>query len=464
MPRTDKLLSALWGLALAATLWCVASMAFTSAYKAHPDEKDHVGAGQYYMEYWDPPQPGDERARGAYSNYGVSYLHQLDAVYFFAGKFARLVKPLAGEDYLALRLFNVGLFALLMALCWRLPTRYRPGVLPLFISPQGWYVFSYFNGDALPLALSFITVYLLAGLLRDEALGAGAGTGEPAVSTGHAGKGVLAVQAGQTRRLLLLGATLGLLSVSKQNYYVYLAYFGAFWGLTVWQSRNSPVLPLPSLRQAGLALALAAAIFVVRYGAHAWVVRDQAPDVVAKVAEKFAAEEFKPSKQEAGGGFWGSRMRTKGVTLVEMFTGEWKWHVFTFRSAFGKYGGMEIEAPLIFYRYIGWAFWGFMALLTANLAVGGRQAREGWLLWLVFSVLTVGQALWHSWTADFQAQGRYLFPILGMTACLMTRFASGGAANLTISRLRMGLWGLGLTLWGMSLWSFVAVGLARIPR
>lgn len=446
MPRADKLLSALWALALAATLWCVASMAFTSAYKAHPDEKDHVGAGQYYMEYWDPPQPGDERARGAYSNYGVSYLHQLDAVYFFAGKFARLVKPLAGEDYLALRLFNVGLFALLMALCWRLPLRYRVGVLPLFISPQSWYVFSYFNGDALPLALSFITVYLLAGLLRDEAPGGGAG------------------QAGQTRRLLVLGATLGMLSISKQNYYVYLAYFGAFWGLAVWQSRQRPVLPLPSLRQAGMALALAAAIFGVRYGVQAWVVRDQAPDVVAKVAEQFAAEEFKPSKQEAGGGFWGSRMRSKGVTLVEMFTGEWKWHVFTFRSAFGKYGAMEIEAPLIFYRYIGWAFWGFMALLAANMAVSGRQAREAWGLWLAFSLLTVGQSLWHSWTADFQAQGRYLFPILAMTACLMTRFSSGEPANLTVSRLRTGLWGLGLALWGMSLWSFVAVGLARIPR
>lgn len=446
MPRADKLLSALWALTLAATLWCVASMAFTSAYKAHPDEKDHVGAGQYYMEYWDPPQPGDERARGAYSNYGVSYLHQLDAVYFFAGKFARLVKPLAGEDYLALRLFNVGLFALLMALCWRLPARYRLGVLPLFISPQGWYVFSYFNGDALPLALSFITVYLLAGLLRDEAPG-----GE-------------AVQAGQTRRLLLLGATLGMLSISKQNYYVYLAYFGAFWGLAVWQSRGRPVLPLPSLRQTGLALALAVAIFGVRYGVQAWVVRDQAPDVVAKVAEQFAAEEFKPSKQEAGGGFWGSRMRSKGVTLVEMFTGEWKWHVFTFRSAFGKYGAMEIEAPLIFYRYIGWVFWAFMALLAANMAVGGRQAREAWGLWLVFSLLTVGQSLWHSWTADFQSQGRYLFPILAMTACLMTRFSSVEPATPTAARLRLGLWGLGLALWGMSLWSFVAVGLARIPR
>jgi len=113
---------------------------------------------------------------------------------------------------------------------------------------------------------------------------------------------------------------------------------------------------------------------------------------------------------------------------------------------------------------MGWAFWAFMALLAANMAVGGRQAREGWLLWLAFSLMTVGQSLWHSWTADFQAQGRYLFPILAMTACLMTRFSSGEPATPTAARLRLGLWGLGLTLWGMSLWSFVAVGLARIPR
>jgi hypothetical protein len=439
--------NALWFAMTTAVLAVVVTMALVSAYKAHPDEKDHVGAGQYYMEYWDPPKVGDERAAGAYSNYGVSYLNQLDAVYFLAGKFARAVKPLAGSDYLALRLFNVSLLALLVALSWRLPTGARVAFLPLFISPQAWYVFSYFNGDALPLALTFVAAWFLARLVED---GGGSEAGRS--------------QAGsQVGRLAGLGLTLGLLAISKQNYYVFLAYFLCLWVVVAWRGRAGspaafPVASPVTLRQAGLALALAVAVFGARYGAHVWIERQQPPDAAAKVAEQVAPQEFKPSTLEKGGGFWGSRMRSKGVTFTEMFTGEWKWHIFTFRSAFGKYGAMDIEAPLIFYRYVGWALDAFALVLFAALLRSGPQGRALAGLLALFACLTVFQSVWHSWNNDFQAQGRYLFPILGMAACAVACCRRG------FGRLGPALWAAGLLMWGMSLWSFAAVGLAAIPR
>lgn len=437
LPFQRASLGVLWFAMTAATLAAVAVMAFSSAYKAHPDEKDHVGAGQYYMQYWDPPKVGDPRAMGAYSNYGVSYLNQLDAVYFIAGKFARLVKPLAGPDYLCLRLFNVALFALLAFLGWRLRGRNRVVFLPLFISPQAWYVFSYFNGDALPLALTFVVAFLLARILED------AGSAPPRLACPGLG------------RLLGLGLTLGLLAISKQNYYVFLVFFLCLWLVMAWfGGTERPV----SLRPAVLALSLAVAVFAVRYGANVWIERHQAPDVADKVAERIAPQEFKPSVLEKGGGFWGARMRSKGVTLVQMFTGEWKWHIFTFRSAFGKYGAMDIEAPLIFYRYIGWMLDAFAAVLFIALLRGGREARAGAGLLALFVFLTVFQSLWHSWTNDFQAQGRYLFPILGMAACALARFED------RLGRLGPALWAVGIGMWGMSMWSFVAVGLAKIPR
>jgi hypothetical protein len=427
----------LWFLLTTATLGLVVTMAFSSAFNAHPDEKDHVGAGQYYMEYWDPPKIGDERALGAYSNYGVSYLNQLDAVYFVAGKFACLVKPFVGKDYLALRLFNVGLLVLLTVLAWRLPAKYRIGFLPFYITPQAWYVFSYFNGDALPLALTFVSAFLLVRSVEDV---------DPLQARPS---GI------NNRQLFLLGATLGILAISKQNYYVFLAFLLCSWLVMAWFDREKCLL---GLRQAGLVLGLAGVIFCARYGAHVWIVRHQPVDAAAKVAEQIAPAEFKPSALEKGEGFWGSRMRSKGVTLVEMFTGEWKWHIFTFRSAFGKYGTMDIEAPLIFYRYIGWALDAFAVVLFAALLRAGPQARVMACLLLVFTCLTVFQSLWHSWTSDFQSQGRYLFPILGMAACVLIRFAS------LLGRLGTALWAVGLCMWGMSAWSFVAVGLARIPK
>jgi hypothetical protein len=439
---------------MTAALLMVCAMAGLSAFNAHPDEKDHVGAGQYYMTYWDPPAIGDERARGAYSNYGVSYLNQLDAVYFFAGKFARAVKPLAGEDHLALRCFNVALFGLLAMLCWRLAPGRRVLFLPLLITPQAWYVFSYFNGDALPLALSFVAACQMAGMVDARAGESGDHGGGGRSSSPAAGDGLIR-GGSMSWRAARLGLTLGLLAISKQNYYVFLAFLACWWVVLAVMERGA--LPVGA-RDFALVIALAVLVFGVRYGAHVWAVGHQPPDMQAKVAEQMAAEEFKPSKNVGGEGFWGARMRDKGVTLAQMFTGEWKWHVFTFRSAFGKYGAMNIEAPLIFYRYAGWAFWAFSASLAGALALSGRIGASSSVMLVVFGCLTVFQSLWHSWTADFQSQGRYLFPILGMMACSMLRFESFG------TWWRRLVAGVGCVLFGMSAWSFLAVGLARIAR
>ncbi|WP_243438418.1 hypothetical protein [Fundidesulfovibrio soli] len=487
--RPNPLTRLLWLAAMCATMAVVCAMSFVSAFNAHPDEKDHVGAGRYYMEYWDPPKVGDERARGAYSNYGVSYLNQLDAVYFFAGKFASVVKPLAGKDYLALRLFNVCLLGWLMLLFWRLSPPYRVSFLPLFISPQIWYIFSYFNGDALPLALSFLAVFLACRLLEqtDALSGLSSGTFEDVVASHATMMNVTGGSPGSGVRmgtLVKLGLVLGLLTVSKQNYYVFLAFFLCFWAVAVSVARR----PALGLRQAALVLALLAGVLGLRLGVDAWVVGHQAPDAVYKAAEQLAAEDFKPSKQAEGKGFWGMNMRAQGLTFQEMFT-KWNWHIWTQRTSFGVYGYMKIYAPLLFYRYITWMLYALLAaallpVLLARPAVPepGRASRESGLtviptpdalagpatgrlyrwalagMFLLFAALTVAQSFWHSWTADFQAQGRYFFPILGMLGSLLACFA------IPYRRFQPLVWVVGACMWGMSIWSFVNVGLERIGR
>lgn len=424
-----------------AVLAVVVRMATVSAFNAHPDEKDHVSAGKYYMEYWDPPKVGDPRAEGAYSNYGISYLHQLDAVYFFAGKFARLLLPLAGTDYLALRLFNVTLLGILMLLFWRLPWEARPAFLPLFISPQIWYIFSYFNGDALPLFCSFLVVYFLARILGTVQ---GQGLTQSGSRCFHT-----------PLRFLGLGATLGVIAVSKQNYYVFLAFFAGCITLVAWLGQTGG-LPW---RRLLLILGLALAIFGARWGVTAWVDRQQPVDAVARMAEQVAAEDKKPSKIVAGQAYWGINMRGQGVTWQQMFTGEWKWHVFTLRTSFGVYDYLKIETkPLVYYRYMFYLVCALLGLTLASIAWSGWEGRAMAALWVCCVLLTLFQSFWHSWTADFQAQGRYFFPILGMTGCLMVRFWRQLAA------VRPALWALGFVMWGMSLWSFVSVGLAQIPR
>ena len=100
----------LFGLVAAGILAAMSTMALDSRLNAHPDELDHVNAGRYFIQYWDFPALDDPRLSNTFSNYGVTYLQQLDVVYFFAGKFAKIVSPLLGTDYIALRFFNIFLF------------------------------------------------------------------------------------------------------------------------------------------------------------------------------------------------------------------------------------------------------------------------------------------------------------------------------------------------------------------
>lgn len=424
------------GLAVAVIVACLCAMAVTSRFNVHPDERDHVNAGRYFIEYWDFPAQDDPRLAGTYSNYGVTYLQQLDVVYFFAGKFAAVLTPFGVPDYLALRFFNVTLYCLLMVLFFRLPGAKKLVFLPLFISPQIWYIFSYFNGDAFPFFLSFGLVFLAAR--ADFPLdGVRFSWRDPGL-----------------RRLAAMGLVLGGICVSKQNYYVLAGFVAAFFGVCGLASGRFRAAG----RDAAMVLCLAALVFGGRSLHYAYVNRTVEGDTSNRNAERYAAKEYKPSAQEAGTQFWGLGMREQGLTYPQLFT-IWDWHIWSFRTAFGVYDYMKIYAPYIFYRYIGYLFWSLLLVLA--LAVGwrgGPGAMLSVLTFFFFAGLTVFQSTWHSWIHDFQAQGRYLFPVAAMGGLVLGRYARAAATSLPLALP------LALGLYGMSLYSFLWIGLATIPR
>lgn len=417
------------------TLVVMVRMASVSALNAHPDEVYHVGAARYFIDYWDFPRIGDERTYQSYSNYGVSYLQQLDVVYFLAGKFAKAVSPLVPQDYLALRYFNIFLFAILMALLFRLPDRKKLALLPLFCSPQVWYVFSYFNGDAFPLFVSYLLVYLFA---RREF---------------PADVPSFSLKSKNVRWLIQLALILGILLISKQNYYVLIAFFLSFLALLAVQERK---IRLGAKNLAVIAL-VAATLFSCRFAYHAYVNRELPPDAVSKIAERFAADDMKPSAQACGESFWGMRMRAQGLAFPEMFT-TWNWHIWTFRTSFGVYDYMKIYAPLIHYRYVKWALLAFFLSVSLAIAKTGRKGLQVLGFFLVFAGLTIFQAVYHSWTNDFQAQGRYLFPLAAMSSLVMARF------DAALWRHRYLILLCALALYCLGMYSFIGVGLEQIAR
>src|SRR5229473_6407827 len=166
-----------------------------------PDEYLHRSAARYYIDHWLPPKVGDAATLDSYSrDYGFSYLNETDAVYFFAGKFARLISPLVSNHDIGFRLFNVVLLAVLAYLCAMRPRAYLV-FLPLLLSPQIWYIFSYFNGDAFPLFLAMLIAYQVA-------------TADSLFNRYLESPGILRRIAG----IFLFGLLVALLALSKKNY------------------------------------------------------------------------------------------------------------------------------------------------------------------------------------------------------------------------------------------------------
>ena len=116
---------------------------------------------RYYYSHWIPPRVDSPEIIGSYSAYGASYLNELDIVYPIAAKVSQLWSVFGLEEATSLRLFNVLLFGGLLGIAASFQMSW-PTALVLLLTPQVWYVFSYFNADAFALFLSLVTTMMYA--------------------------------------------------------------------------------------------------------------------------------------------------------------------------------------------------------------------------------------------------------------------------------------------------------------
>jgi hypothetical protein len=467
--------------------WLLAvCMAALSAFDAHPDERFHVAAGAYYLDDWLPPRATEANLAPSLSRYGFTYLGEIDATDFLAGKLASLL-PASIPDYLRFRAFNLLLFGILVVVYWRRREPFAPYAL-LLLTPQIWYVFSYFNNDALPLFLSL--------LLADLAFGARAplvaAFSEPlrrATLPPLAGAGILA----------------GLLVLTKSNYLPFLAFviFFAFWkafGLApaaagiatagIYLARTRSFLTMSaSAFQACLAVGAAATAALVApllwrsratrarvaHGAlvalvalavagpplaYDRVINGPGPEkagALGAIAEKHAVPEYRPSDSADTDSFFGLRLRDKGVALHELLVKPWSWPVKTEQSFTGYYGYMKIRGPAAYYIAI-FALYVFLLAYTSRAILLRGELIEKELLVVAagFGGGVIALSLYHSWINDFQAQGRYLFPVLVLFAIPFTH-----AARLFQGRVVPALLEIAFFLSSLS---FVFVGLRRIAK
>jgi hypothetical protein len=468
-------------------------------WRGPPDEHGHRGSAHYYVDHWLPPRVGDPATLPSYSlDYGFSYINDPDMVYFLAGKFAALLSPVVPNLDLGFRLFNAFLLVVLAALCF-LHSRAWPVFVPLCVSPQIWYIFSYFNGDALPLFLSVI----VAQQVVDPESRFNRFLDTPGLRGPWCGP-------------LLLGLLLALLLLSKKNYYSFIALLpaalalvrfnktsalllgsmavgGSAWYLH-WTAQNTVVAgqqPASPAWAAVIAAIAAVAIFaaivaqrstrreravtlgkLALLGALAaafvaprfvWDARlhgslDQKRVAIGNLQEQIAKPAYKPSTiyTRDTKTYHGIELRSRGTPLTALFDPPWQWHLRTFATATGVYGWLQFEATGGYFQAMLASYLGLLGVYAWAVVRARRpEAIVGFVLVAGFSALTVGVALFTSWVHDFQAQGRYLFPIvpmLGAGLFLVRDSIPRSAAALAIT-----------TCFLLGLYSFLFIGFRYVP-
>lgn len=423
--------------ALAAVLGLIAVMATISSLGAHPDEMVHVRAGEYMQRHFLPPPVDAEEARNTYSVYGVSRLHSGEIAYFFLGRFTHAFHAVAAPTFMLQRSFNIVLWAilLLLALAYR---DFSLLMLPALLSPQIWYMFSYVNSEGFAFFVMMLAAYQL-------------------VSPHSSLNTLLQGGPGTARRrwfgVFCLGVLLGVLLLLKKNFDFFLLYIGLYflWRLLFGHTR----LNRYNLRRIAVLLLLGLGLFGAVRGVDHYIHDFQKEERLLQARYKYAGELWNPGtpleKRHVH-----LQMRDRGTTLKRLFYVD-NWGRKVFQSAVGHYGFTSVSASGIYYSLM--KYMGLLFLLSVSVTVLVRGRLEGISLWCLTLAVAAGLAwlaLYHAWTVDFQPQGRYFLPVIGMLGIFFFH------ARHYLFRSLVPLVCLGLFC--LSLYSFICVGLSGIPK
>lgn len=409
-------------------------MATVSKRNTHPDEYVHLEASAYYQQHNLPPAVEDDEIKHTYSAYGISRLNNGEIYYLLAGKFSLLFKALHVDNLLALRAFNIFLFGLIFLYSVKF-VEARLVALPFLLSPQIWYIFSYCVSDAFGLFLCF-----LAGceITRKDSFFNRI--------LDHHSDSFPYVSA------VAVALLIGLLMLLKINYYpfIILLYAVIFWRCVTQRDGRKSVF------YRVIAFTLLALLFAgLRVGADYYVNGMDRQQKILAMQEKRAHHWYKPST-ELHKKHVSMYMKERGVTLKEMII-KYKWVAHTFETGFGKYGYFTISGSESYYRLMKWCAIIFLAFVYATVLIKGNlETRLLALLAAAMAAALVAASVHRSWTVDFQAQGRYLFPLLPMLGVVIAQtFTTYNSRILTLVTLHLFL---------LSFYSYVFVALPAIPK
>ena len=401
----------------------------------HLDEPVHVHAGKYYENNWIPPEICSPETRDSYSISGVSRLDNFEIIYLFAGKLGKLLTRLNVAEYQRYRYFNGLLFLILALLSLRF-REYRILTLPLLMTPQVWYLFTYFNSDAFSL---FVIIVISYQIIAEKSM-------TNTYLTGSDNEGLKLV------RPVAIGLLFSLLLLIKVNYYIFIV----FLFLILIKKIGFKEFPHPRrvIRRVAVIALIAAVVFGIRWGIDIGINGMDRKEKRVACRVKLSHPLYSPATPLEKR-FKFKNLKDRNVPVSDLFT-KYNWGWKTFLHSFGVYY-IQPRAELDYYKLIMVILlFGSLYLTFSNLKQ--FQVDQFLLLAIVVfcSLLLLGLSLWNSWTANFQAQGRYLFPVLVMIGFLLHETLPN--YNEKVINLIV------LALFGLSTYSYIYIGLMHFPK
>jgi len=410
-------------------------MATLTRENTHPDEFTHIVDAKYYKNNYMPPEVCSKNIRNTYTAYGVSRLDKREIAYYVGGRYLELVDFIPGSDYIKLRYLNVAMLFVLALLAFQ-QVRARFLFLPLLLTPQAWYLFSYYNSDALSLFAVVLTsyqVFVPQSMLRR-------------LLNGERPPGTLM----WILAIALLVAMQYWLKLNYMFYPIFLLMLAASWYLL---NRRPPDMrySLPLLLAFVMGTSLFASWEVTRHVMNDFSLSEK----VSACAEVTAEKRFKPSTPlaQTDPSF---RLRAKGVGLQEMLVDN-QWARRTFFTGLGAYGYTEyLNADRHYVLASRLIVLFFLYVVMLSFIRGNAMGRMTVLSVLASMFAVTAAAIINNWDQSFQTQGRYLMVYLPLLGTLIATQAHKLNSSW-LSLLALGPFALGL-------YSFFAVALIEIPN
>ncbi len=414
----------------------ITTMAIISRPHAHPDEHAHLQAALYFENTNTLPAACEKDTLKTYTNYGTSRLNTDEITYYLAGKYLKLLDIVPTDFYLKLRSFNLLLFAILLGIAITRPAA-RLLFLPVLISPQVWYLFSYFNSDAFALFTALLVGYQVAcpntlfrRLITSEQL------------------------ARFWPALLGLGLLFSLVLITKKNYYFFTLFLLGAAGVFAWQYRNQRAV----LAQAGKPIALvavgAAALFSLWVASLHAIYPNDREAAIMECREQTAETKYKPSTPIEDK-YWSLSLDERDIDILTMIGYGWPKQVF--KSMFGNYAYVALPGSPLYYQILATLLSVLcLYLIYAAIRFGNNTQR---LLLLgagaLFAAL-VAITIYKSWTVDYQPQGRYYFAMIPILGTLMAWMRSS-VNPLVLTPIIAAMMSLGI-------YSFITIALLEITK